>query len=109
MNIGNLELSRRLTTVRRDWGHVRGAPMGEADQSWLRISVPMTLPPDRNSVPEPWVESSPELSISRVVSWRSVTVPDSICNLLMSPQKRRAGGSTREDGSCWVHGCWAWS
>ena len=77
MNIGNLELSRRLTTVRRDCGHVSGCPSGEADQSWVRISAPMTPPPDRNSAPDP----IPESSIARIVLWRSVTVPNSIRNL----------------------------
>jgi hypothetical protein len=51
MNMGNFEVSIRLTTDRRLCGQYSGRPSGEEDQSWARMSAPIS-PPIRKSEPE---------------------------------------------------------
>src|ERR1700679_2068578 len=49
MNIGWLVLSSSRTAVRRLCGQVSGRPSGLNDQSWARISAPISPPPARKS------------------------------------------------------------
>src|SRR6202158_1817331 len=49
MNIGWLVLSRMRSAVRRLCGQVSGFPSGLADQSYARISAPISPPPARKS------------------------------------------------------------
>src|SRR5260370_20539240 len=49
MNIGWLVLSKMRSAVRRLCGQVSGFPSGAADQSYARISAPISPPPARKS------------------------------------------------------------
>jgi hypothetical protein len=54
MNIGNLEVSTRLTAVRRDGGQVSGDPSGAVDQSWARMRAPVPPPSARKVGIDGW-------------------------------------------------------
>src|SRR5260370_36489379 len=49
INIGWLLLSRMRTAVRRLCGQASGFPSGVADQSYSRVSAPISPPPARKS------------------------------------------------------------
>jgi hypothetical protein len=53
MNIGYLELRRRLTVVFRLCGHDSGGPSGVADQSRPRARAPHSPPSERTSSIDP--------------------------------------------------------
>jgi hypothetical protein len=49
MNIGWLVFNRIRTAVRKLCGQVSGCPSGLADQSYARVSAPISPPPVRKS------------------------------------------------------------